>query len=480
MKKKKVLLINTNLIKPPITPIGLDYIGSTLQRHGFDVELLDLCFSNNIKESIRKKLKDTSFLAVGINIRNTDDCYFLSQDNFLPRIKDMIAQIRDHSDSPVIAGGGGFSVMPIQTVKYLNVDFGIAGDGEFAFPGLLKNIEEGKKDQAFMESIGGPAHGVIVSRYEPLDKYPPPDRDLVDNKRYFREGGMGNIETRRGCSRKCIYCADPLIKGCRIRTRPVSIVIEEIKNLIDMDIDHIHFCDSEFNIPIDYATSLLKQVIENKLGDKMRWYSYMSPVPFDESFVKLLKMSGCEGINFGVDSADPVVLKNLGREHGPGDLAALSKLCLKYKIKFMIDLLLGGPGEDKKTVKHTIDSIKNLSPYCVGISYGIRVYPGTILSDMIKDEPGPGKNLYGNINGNKNFFKPVFYISGKIGKELVEYANGLVSGDDRFFIGATGDQEKNYNYNKNLKLQEAIKNGYRGAYWDILQRLNSGTLNTNK
>ena len=473
MKKKKVLLINTNLIKPPIAPIGLDYVGGTLQRHGFGVELLDLCFSGHIKESIRKRLKDTSYLAVGINIRNTDDCYFLSQDNFLPRIKDMVRHIRDYSDCPVIAGGGGFSVMPIQTIKYLNADFGIAGDGEFALPGLLKNIEESKKGHVSRENPGGPAYGETISRQGPLDKYPYPDRDLVDNKRYFKEGGMGNIETRRGCNRKCIYCADPLIKGCRVRTRPASIVIREIKNLIDMGIDHIHFCDSEFNIPIDYATGLLKQIIENRLGDKMRWYSYMSPVPFNESFVKLLKMSGCEGINFGVDSADPAVLKNLGREHGPDDLTALSKLCLKYKIKFMVDLLLGGPGEDKKTVKHTIDSIKKLNPYCVGISYGIRVYPGTILSGMIKDGPDQDKSLNGDLNGNNNWLKPVFYISEKIGKEIVEYANGLVSGDNRFFIGATGEQEKNYNYNKNLKLQKAIKDGYRGAYWDILQRLNS-------
>ena len=91
---KRVLLINTNLIKPPVAPIGLDYIGSALIKSGFETELLDLNFSKNIKEDIRKKLAENNFFAIGVNIRNSDDCYYLSQDNFLTRIKDIIKYIK--------------------------------------------------------------------------------------------------------------------------------------------------------------------------------------------------------------------------------------------------------------------------------------------------------------------------------------------------------------------------------------------------
>ena len=31
--------------------------------------------------------------------------------------------------------------------------------------------------------------------------------------------------------------------------------------------------------------------------------------------------------------------------------------------------------------------------------------------------------------------------------------------------------DSNYNYNDNLILVEAIRSGYRGAFWDILRRL---------
>jgi len=475
---KKVLLVNTNLIKPPVTPIGLDYIGSALEKKGFEVELLDLNFSKNIKKDLRGKLAGSSFLALGVTIRNTDDCYFLSQDNFLPKIKEIVVVIKKYSDAPIIIGGGGFSVMPRGIIKYLDANLGIAGDGEFILPDILEIIGKGGRCSdavSYLKYTAGRAEGnrIIKFQSDSLEDFPLSGRDLVDNERYFIEGGMGSIETKRGCTGKCIYCADPLIKGSKLRTRPVKTVIEELKNLISKNINYIHFCDSELNIPADHTSVLLNQIIEDGLGEKIRWYSYMSPVNFDESFAKLLKRSGCEGINFGVDSTHSLILKNLGRDHNLEDLENISRLCSKYKIRFMFDLLLGGPGEDRKTVKYTIDSIKKLSPTCVGLSYGIRVYPGTALSNMMKKDASIKDNLYGNTSSGNNFLEPVFYISEKIGKDLVGYTNRLVAGDKRFFIGASDEFDRNYNYNENLELQKAIKSGYRGAFWDILQRLNS-------
>jgi len=215
------------------------------------------------------------------------------------------------------------------------------------------------------------------------------------------------------------------------------------------------------------------------MGKKLKWYAYMSPEYIDQEFAELLKKSGCEGINFGIDSTSPEILKNLGRKHSVEDLANISKLFKKYSIKFMFDLLLGGPGENKDTIRQTIETVKKLDPDCVGISYGIRIYPGTKIFKMIKDghynsesgENSDNKYLFGNIKNNNDFMKPVFYISPEIGTSLVSYTNRLVGGDERFFIGATENEEKNYNYNENKKLQDAIKKGRRGAYWDILGQI---------
>jgi hypothetical protein len=54
----------------------------------------------------------------------------------------------------------------------------------------------------------------------------------------------------------------------------------------------------------------------------------------------------------------------------------------------------------------------------------------------------------------------------------------LIAGDQRFFEPAVevdpqndGGDAANYNYNENLPLTQAIQQGARGAYWDILRKL---------
>ena len=94
---------------------------------------------------------------------------------------------------------------------------------------------------------------------------------------------------------------------------------------------------------------------------------------------------------------------------------------------------------------------------------------------LIKKDSSLKKNLYGDDGIDNDFLKPVFYLSEKIGKDLIGYANSLVSDDKRFFIGASDEFDKNYNYNENIRLQRAIKGGCRGAFWDILLKLNLNT-----
>ncbi len=47
----------------------------------------------------------------------------------------------------------------------------------------------------------------------------------------------------------------------------------------------------------------------------------------------------------------------------------------------------------------------------------------------------------------------------------------LIGGDGRFLFFDPSNPSSNYNYNANELLQNAISDGYRGAYWDILRRL---------
>jgi len=59
----------------------------------------------------------------------------------------------------------------------------------------------------------------------------------------------------------------------------------------------------------------------------------------------------------------------------------------------------------------------------------------------------------------------------EIGDEITSYVGKLINGDKRFFFASPEDVDQNYNYNDNSLLVNAIKRGYRGAFWDILRRI---------
>jgi hypothetical protein len=142
----------------------------------------------------------------------------------------------------------------------------------------------------------------------------------------------------------------------------------------------------------------------------------------------------------------------------------------------MYDLLLGGPGETKGSLRRTIELMKELNPDRVGAALGVRVYPRTRLAQMVREE-GPisaNPNLQGQVRGNEGFLAPTFYVSQGMGPEPEEFLAGLIGGDERFFLGSKGDVGRNYNYNDNSVLVNAIREGHRGAYWDILRRLAEG------
>jgi radical SAM superfamily enzyme YgiQ (UPF0313 family) len=271
----------------------------------------------------------------------------------------------------------------------------------------------------------------------------------------------------------CLYCADPVAKGRRSRLVPPRAVVAELGALLAQGIDNFHACDCEFNLPLVHAKEICRAIIDAGLGERIRWYAYCAPAPFDAELAELCRRAGCAGIDFGADSGSPAVLRALGRHFGPADLEATAALCRQAGIPFMYDLLVGGPGETRETVSESLDLVRRAGPDCVGVSMGVRVYGGTPLADQIRAH-GPmesNPNLHGAKLDNERFLRPVFYVAQALGPDIAEYMRELVGEDSRFLLPSAPDQTRDYNYNDNETLVRAIADGARGAYWDILRKM---------
>jgi len=462
-----VALVNTNRIKPPIAPIGLEYAAEALHAAGHDVEVLDLCWTEDWDAAIANFFDRTNFHLVGVTLRNIDDSAFTSRQSFLGEFADMVNTIRRHTDALIVLGGVGFSIIPEQILKSCEADAGVWGDGEFVLAELASRIEGKQAWRNLPNLIWGREDG--WHRNPPstpsLANLPPMRRNWMDNPRYFREGGQAGIETKRGCPSPCIYCADPIAKGKEVRTRPPKAVADELESLLELGIDHVHTCDSEFNLPEGHASAVCKEIVRRNLGDKLRWYAYCSPGPFSQELARLMRRAGCVGINFGVDNGDAEMLRRLRRGFVPEDFLHTARSCQEAGIVTMFDLLLGSPGETRRSIVCTIELMRRAEPDRVGVTLGVRVYPGTALANQVMQE----ERRAGRVGG-EDPSEPLFFVEPNIAPFAFELLNDLIGEDRRFLFFDPSRPDRNYNYNANQRLVDAIRKGYRGAYWDILRR----------
>jgi len=531
-------LINTNRMVPAIGPIGLEYVAEAAARAGIDVSILDLALCDDPDRALREHLAGRGATLIGLSFRNVDDCFWPSAQWFVPGLADLVQKIRGLSDAPIVLGGVGFSVFAKEIVEYTGADFGIHGDGELATIALYRQLQNGRQ----FETVGGlvwRSQGEIRANRPawPAEISLPARREMFDNRAYFARGGQCGFETKRGCNRRCLYCADPLSKGPVPRSRKPAEIADEIESLLAQGIDVLHTCDAEFNVPRRHALAVCEEMIRRSLGEKVRWYAYLAVTPFDAELADALRRAGCVGINFTGDSASETMLSTYRQQHRAEDLAAAVRLCRENGMKVMIDLLLGGPGETPQTAAETIRFIKQIAPDCAGASLGIRVYPGTGMVDVLRGCVGSPHSLGGIVKrslrslamadfpcarpsprptglddatllthplrrqgpldaqpgmrrryaGPIDLFQPTFYISPALGPEPARLIKDLIAGDQRFFEpmaegaptrnDALGSPEQSdpestgHNYNDNTDLVEAIRQGARGAYWDILRHL---------
>jgi hypothetical protein len=460
----KTALVNTNRMKPPVAPIGLEYVAEAMRSFGHGPDILDLNFEKRPESTVARFFENESYDLVGLTLRNTDDCAYTSRRSFTAGFLSLVSDIRSRTDAVILLGGVGFSVMPELILENSEADAGVWGEGEFMFPEIAARIEK-KEEWKTLPNLVVCQDGGWQKKHVKAGlpgRLPLFRRDIFDNRRYFREGGQAGFETKRGCNRSCIYCADPVAKGKRISTRPPGSVVHELSSLLDQGIDVFHTCDSEFNIPIGHAIRVCEAMVEKGLGKKIRWYAYCAPVPFTTELAKLMRRSGCIGINFGVDSGDKDMLKRLGRDFGPQEVTDAVKICRDEKITVMADLLIGGPGESRESIMRSIDLVRGAGPHRIGINAGVRVYPGTPLSEMVKQ-------FSDGLVGDKDPWGPLFYCEPDIARDISSIVQRATENDERFLFFDPSVPSKNYNYNDNTRLVRAIEEGHRGAYWDILR-----------
>ncbi len=436
MSSRLVLLVNPNKVHPPIAPYALDVLTTALEAADFEVEVLDLTFHReDWKSYLTEYFALRSPMLVGVTVRNTDTVYAFEQRPFIGEHKEIITEIRRLTDAPIIGGGIGFSTMPFALVDYFGIEYGVKGPGEriicdladalctgrdpATVPGLIRSTAEGvlRVPPAVLTTRHGRTlptlpGGQFEHRVWQVDSTASYVRRSgtpykVDNLQYYQRGGLGSILTKNGCSYRCTHCVEPDAKGTSFGRRDVSAVVDEMQSLAAQGILDQHTTDSEFNLSINHAKQVLREVVRRKHADadnplnQLRLWVYCQPSPFDEEFAELLAAAGCRGVNVGSDHVRPDMLRGWKvSEKGTtyydfADTERLVRLCHQHGILTMVEALFGMPGETPESMRACVDAFMALDATVTGFSLGLRLFPYTPMGiamaeqcDSVRTVPG--------------------------------------------------------------------------------------------
>jgi len=381
----RILLINPNRYKfPPVPPIGIEYISCSMEHAGHEVEVLDLCFSDDIYKDIEESINIFKPEIVGLSVRNIDSVLYHNNEFFLEEMRDIVKFLKYNFNLCVIVGGTGLSTNPEGVVDYLVADVGIVGPAEETINILIEDI----KNKSLRSRI---YHGVLRKDVSCKRKI-----DAIDYKIYYENGGIAGFETHKGCSSSCPYCIEA---NKRVFLRDIDHVISEIKDFVSRGYNHFHLCDSEFNEDLDYSTEFCESLKRASLD--IKWTAYMKPSEFSKRLLKLMRDTGVYLITLTVDSYRKCTMYW-------SDVERFVFTAKPLGIKVVIDFLTGFPYEKEEEICENINLLKRLLPDKISVNTYIRLYSSTQITKIIRGDTELKKYLIGNIEDD-SLIRPVFY-----------------------------------------------------------------------
>ena len=407
MNSKKLVLASANRHTDPypVYPLGISYLHSYLSLQIPDLEVNIFDFLTGSYEEYIQFLEKIKPDYVGISLRNIDDVNIYKKESFLNHYKQIIEHTREYSNSVIIIGGSGFSIYPGLLFKTLEPDFGIYGEGEISLHQLITALEN-KDDYSYISGLVYKKNGRIIENRRSTYFQTPVltfDDHLTDY--YWKKSGMLNIQTKRGCPYKCIYCTYPLIEGHKVRTLDPDQIIKTLSDLVNTKkIDYIFFTDSIFNINNEFNYDLADRLIDADL--KIHWGGYFNFANIDRKLLEKLKQTGLRHIEFGTDSLSDKILKKYDKPFSVADIFRISDYCNQLDIDFAHFLILGGYGETEETLNETFENSKKISRSVFFPFIGLRIYPGTKLHEIAIREKV--------VKESDPILEPVYYVSKDI------------------------------------------------------------------
>ena len=283
----------------------------------------------------------------------------------------IIRKLRERLPSARVIVGGPQATQQKLLAPEL-IDHIVVGEGEIIFMDLLDKFETNvpveQKTLYHDKSI----------RID-LDNMPIPDYSDFDLDLYTMGTGISS-EMSRGCVAKCQFCSETTF--WRYRNRQALRIVDEIEfNYNTYGIKTVWFIDSLVNGDLAELRQFAREIVTRKI--KIAWLGYARCDPrMDLQYLKDIKDSGCEILNFGIESGSNHVLqlmkKNVKRESVEQNLHDMTTIDLHAYTNWFT----GFPGETLGDTAETLTLLwRTRNTTVSGRNFGIcNLNPDTPLS----------------------------------------------------------------------------------------------------
>lgn len=378
--------------------IGIACLAAYLRHHGYQVEILDLYFAGP-EEQDHFFRSDLDLIGITSTSFSFKTCIETAR-----RIKEL------NPGQTIVGGGPHVSVARREVLDVPELDYGIYGEGEMALLALAALLQEEKQPgpqrlKEIPNLIYRRGDEICITEPAPrirdLDLLPFPSYEGFPLQNY----SCYPLSTSRGCPYDCIYCASSAVIGRSWSARsPQSLLAEVLAAQKLYGFDNFYIIDDSFNLDQERVKKFCQLLVKNKVEISWGTCGFRADRS-DPEMLALMKESGCNGVCVGIESANPEVLRRIGKgetiEQIRQGIERIHASGLHITGMFMI----GNPGDTYKTVLNSLEFARSL-PLDVVRFYLAIPYPETRLWDYVAQH---GRFLQADYKNFHDFSdEPVF------------------------------------------------------------------------
>ena len=376
--------------RSPAPNLGVLYLATVAEKRGHTVEVVDADVENYTTDDIISHILKNRFDIVGITATTP---IFHKAVQLAKLLKE------NQCDAKILIGGAHFNIFKKEAFcDYF--DYGFFGEAEYTFDQFLNIIENGSDDfdgmKGFVYRKG--TDTVETAPAEPiqnLDALNFPAMHLLKLDRYsvafsrkYKPKRIMSVLPTRGCPFKCVFCCEPLLNN-KFRYRSPKNLVDEIEKWHkELGATHFWFSDSTMTLKRERIEGICHEIIKRNL--KITFEGSTRANLVDEELLRLMRSAGLIRISFGLESADPEVLKIIRKGITAEDVKKAVELADRLDIETNVSTIIGLPGDTRDSIEKTVNFIRNI--------------PQILFSTLAIANPYPGSEMYGwSLEGKHGF-----------------------------------------------------------------------------